>query len=278
MANGKMASRKLRTSRAGMSIGPLAHAKSGRTLGRLGATDHHLIAAPCERLYPVATGQRGELMTSRAWAFIAAVFLATPAAAADWDTCFDASGETAIAACTPVINCGRYKGKDLAAAFGARGVQLKLADKYDRAIADYSQALRLDPTPARYSNRANAKRLKGDIDGSLADLAEAIRLNPDYPLTYVARGLIWDTEKSDPDRAIADYDRAIRLDPMFTSAFTNRGIAYQKKGDREQAIADYNSALAVPPKYTDGQWAHDEARTRLRQLNADGGGGSGKRY
>src|SRR6266850_1799686 len=195
--------------------------------------------------------------------------LAAPAAAADWDACFDRRGETAIAACTRLINSGKYKGKDLAAIFGARGVELKLADQIDRAIADYTQAIRLEPNARRYSNRANALRLNGDVDRALADLTEAIRLDPQYPLTYVVRGLIWDFEKKDTDRAIADYDKAIALDPMFTSAYTNRGIAYQRNGDRERAKADYHSALAVPPKYTDGEWAHSEARDRLKQLDAE---------
>jgi tetratricopeptide (TPR) repeat protein len=45
---------------------------------------------------------------------------------------------------------------------------------YDRAIADYTEAIRLDPTFARaYYNRGFAKRAKGDSAGGDSDTATA---------------------------------------------------------------------------------------------------------
>jgi tetratricopeptide (TPR) repeat protein len=50
---------------------------------------------------------------------------------------------------------------------------------YDRAIADSTQALRLDPNFANaYSNRGNAYLRKRDYDRAIADYEAALRINP----------------------------------------------------------------------------------------------------
>jgi tetratricopeptide (TPR) repeat protein len=52
---------------------------------------------------------------------------------------------------------------------------------YDRAIADLTEAIRLDPKYVwAYASRGEAYRMKGDYDRAIADLTEAIRLDPNY--------------------------------------------------------------------------------------------------
>ena len=58
---------------------------------------------------------------------------------------------------------------------------LAYADKqeYDRAIADYDEAIRLNPEVATaFNNRGNAYADKHLYDRAIADYDEAIRLNP----------------------------------------------------------------------------------------------------
>jgi tetratricopeptide (TPR) repeat protein len=200
---------------------------------------------------------------------IAAVLVVAPAAAAtDYDTCFSGNGDAAIAACTRVIDAGRHKGKDLAAIYGQRGFHFHVADQEDRAIANFNEAIRIEPTARRYANRANSKRNKGDIEGAITDLTASIDMDPKYPVSYAVRGLIWADAKHDLDKAIADYDQAIMYNPKFTSAYTYRGMAYQEKGDLDHAKADFRFALSLPPVYSDGKWAHEEASKRLDKLEA----------
>ena len=60
----------------------------------------------------------------------------------------------------------------------------------DRAIADYNEAIRLDPKSLfAYNNRGNAYRAKGDNDHAITDYNEAIRLDPKYAFAYCGRGL-----------------------------------------------------------------------------------------
>ena len=64
-------------------------------------------------------------------------------------------------------------------AFNNRGNAYSDKCDFDRAIADYSEAIGLDPKYARaFNNRANAYRAKGDADRAAADHNEAIRIDP----------------------------------------------------------------------------------------------------
>jgi tetratricopeptide (TPR) repeat protein len=94
---------------------------------------------------------------------------------------------------------------------------------YDRAIADFDQAVKLEPNSFKaYFERGNVYIQKGDNDRAFADYTQAIRLNPDYASAYVGRG-ITSYVKNDYDRAITEYTQAIRLDPNNTDAYSNRG-------------------------------------------------------
>ena len=73
---------------------------------------------------------------------------AQPAAADDFEDCTKALGDAAIAACTRTIDSGTYRGRDLATLFNNRGIRLARKGEPDRAIADYGEAIRLDPTNA----------------------------------------------------------------------------------------------------------------------------------
>ncbi|MDR0707369.1 MAG: tetratricopeptide repeat protein [Treponema sp.] len=120
---------------------------------------------------------------------------------------------------------------------------------YDRAIADYTQAIRIDPKYAlAYHNRGVAYEVKKDFDRAMSDYNQVILLDPNYAKAYHGRGVAYRT-KGDYDRAIADFTQAIRIDPNFVSAYINRGLAYRNKGDYDRAIADYTQAIRIDPKY-----------------------------
>jgi len=109
--------------------------------------------------------------------------------------------------------------------------------QYDRAIADYNEAIRLRPEARFLSSRGDSYNYKGDYD-----------------------------------RAIADYDRALALNPGFSNAYNNRGAAYGKKGDVDRAIADYEQALRIEPQFDEAAGnlaAARRERDRRAALNSD---------
>jgi lipoprotein NlpI len=181
-------------------------------------------------------------------AVVALAGLLTVAAADDADTCAKQSGDVAIAACSRAIASGKFSGEELAAFYVSRGFEYKNKRGLDRAIADFDQAVRLDPKNSDvYTVRGMAWEAKGDFERAIADFDQAIRLDPKNTEAYTVRAMAWQT-KGDLDRAIADYDQAIRIDPKNTRAYSVRGVAWAAKGDLDRAIADYDQAIRLDPK------------------------------
>ena len=106
-----------------------------------------------------------------------------------------------------------------------RGVAKHDLGEYADAIADYDEAIRLQPDHASaYYNRGNAKYALGEYEAAITDYDEAIRLQPDYVLAYNNRGLIKYT-LGEYAAAIADFDIAIELQPDNADAYDYRDIA-----------------------------------------------------
>jgi tetratricopeptide (TPR) repeat protein len=75
--------------------------------------------------------------------------------------------------------------------------------------------------PGVYFVNGNAWYDKGEYDKAIADYGEAIRLDPKFAMAYNNRGLAWSAKQA-YDQAIADYDKAIDLDPKLADAYNNR--------------------------------------------------------
>ena len=71
-------------------------------------------------------------------------------------------------------------------------------------------------------NQGNAHYEKMDYDKAIMEYTEAIRLRPDYAEAYNGLGLAH-KEKGDYDKAITDYTEAIRIRPDYAEAYYNRG-------------------------------------------------------
>lgn len=168
-------------------------------------------------------------------ALLVAVLLGatTAAQADDRRTCEGASSPATLAACDRAIASGAFTGRALARLHTNRGVEKKRAGDLAGALADYTEAVRLDPVdPFAYNNRANARRDLGDLPG-----------------------------------AIADYGEALRIDPGYTRAWVNRGLLHERMGALDLARADFREAVTRPPKYGNGPGGQDIARKRLAALD-----------
>ncbi len=204
--------------------------------------------------------------TKRAAVVFAAAITVTVAQGAttdDENACVHQSDDIAITACTRLIKSGKYSGRTLAVYYMNRGTELKDKEDYDHALADYNQAIRLDPnlTDAFYG-RCIVHRLRQEYDQALADCNQSISLavpktvlgSGDRTLSssearadyFRARGRVY-RDKSDYDRAIADYNEAIRIYPNSSSYYFDRGYAYYRKRDYDRAITDYSEAVRLDP-------------------------------
>jgi tetratricopeptide (TPR) repeat protein len=131
-------------------------------------------------------------------------------------------------------------------AYSARGEVMRLKGNLDQAMADHEEAVRLNPNPESFGNRALAWKAKGDLDRAIADYDDAILLNPNYAPAYAARGAILRL-KGDLDRSLADLDKAVSLNPRSATFMYLRGETLRENGALDKAIADYDEALRLIP-------------------------------
>jgi tetratricopeptide (TPR) repeat protein len=110
---------------------------------------------------------------------------------------------------------------------------------------------------ADYNDRGWDRYRQGEYDKAIADFNVAIRLDHKFTLAYNNRGIVWH-DKGEYDKALNDYNEAIRLDPKFALAYSNRGFLWSSKGEYGKALADYDEAIRGDPKdssaYTNRAW------------------------
>jgi tetratricopeptide (TPR) repeat protein len=154
-----------------------------------------------------------------------------------------------VSACTRILQSGSLPTELKASALHHRGVGFLLQSNFDRAIVEFNEALRVDPTYKwSLNSRGNAWKGKGELDLAIADYNEAIRIDPNFAFTYNGRAAAWH-EKGELDRAIADYNEVIRLDPSLAAPYNNRALAWRDKRELDRALADANEALRRDPKH-----------------------------
>jgi tetratricopeptide (TPR) repeat protein len=97
------------------------------------------------------------------------------------DACFTEQGEAAITACTRAIGSGHFSGDELATIYDNRAIELRQRGAYDQAIADYSEALRIDgELIGAYAGRGLAYEGKGEAEKAKADYRRALALAQKY--------------------------------------------------------------------------------------------------
>jgi lipoprotein NlpI len=166
----------------------------------------------------------------------------------DVQRCYDEKNlDLRLHYCSRAIQSGRLPDQQLAGTFYNRGIAYFDKGDHDRAIQDYTQALRLNPNfAAAFNNRGNAYAAKDDYDRAIQNYDQALRLDPNDALACNNRGNAY-AAKDDYDRAIQDYTQALRLNPNFTAAFRHRGWARFAQGQFAAAVPDLARAAQLAP-------------------------------
>ena len=164
--------------------------------------------------------------------------------------------DLAIKHCTAAIDSGKLSPRDRAQAHLNRGVEWFNKNDYDRAIADYDAALRIDPKLAdAYHGRGSAWAHKGDPERAISDFDSALRLNPKDAGALHARAVEL-TVKGDYARALADYDAALRLDPKADDIAFSRARTFFYSEDYPRAIAEFEKAHKASPTDYSAMWLY----------------------
>ncbi len=140
----------------------------------------------------------------------------------------------------PTVNeilTGRASETQSASSLVQRGREKTQQGNFREAIADFNQALRLEPNlPQAYYYRGVAQR----------QLFHSPNFRKAYIQARLVRGIAR-LQLGDSLGAYADLTYVLRQDPHSSVAYFNRGLARLELGHRQQAMADLAKARTLEP-------------------------------
>lgn len=153
--------------------------------------------------------------------------------------------------------------------------------QYDRAIADLSEITNgsTQSVPVWLRRKALAERarnyhVKLDLEQALADFSQAIRLDKDDADALAERAWLYNNYDMFAP-AISDLNELLRVQPNNGWAYAERGWAHRKSGNFVQAISDFDQALRFTPddavtnlERARAQEALQESAARVRNKTA----------
>ena len=102
---------------------------------------------------------------------------------------------------------------------------------------------------ATYVNRGVLRMREGKYDVALADYSEALSLQPDLGAAYLNTGAAYIYQR-DFQSALAPLNRAIELESNdLFAAYYNRAIARENTGDVAGAFEDFSTSLEINPDW-----------------------------
>ncbi len=129
-----------------------------------------------------------------------------------------------------------------------KGVEALQKKDYDRAIEQFSEAIRLDPRHAdSYFHRGRAHQARNELDRAAEDYSEALRFDPNRADCLYQRATVYQATNA-PDLAIDDFTAALARDPKLAAAHAGLGYLYHEvKKEYERAASEYAQALRLDP-------------------------------
>src|SRR5437016_5951869 len=107
-------------------------------------------------------------------AFVPAAVSQIPGRQDNWKQCTGIDPDLSIGGCTALIQSGQVSKNDLAPVFNRRGIAYARKGELDKAIADFTDAIHLEPDyAAAFNSRGTIYYYKGDYDKAIADYSAA---------------------------------------------------------------------------------------------------------
>ena len=125
------------------------------------------------------------------------------------------------------------------------GIHLAAQGRYDEAISNYVESLRINPSFAwTRNNLGNALMAQGRLDEAIGEFGEALRLSPGYAEAHNNLGIAL-AKRGDFEAAVSHFLEALRADAGNEGRQRNLLLATGKLQDKEKAQACYRAALDI---------------------------------
>ncbi len=135
------------------------------------------------------------------------------------------------------------------------GTEFTKARKYEDAVAEYQQALTLDPKMAAAYHEMGFAYLKlGKYKESIEALKQAVTLRPDNADTHFQLALAYKAITYWEDAAEA-FTKSIELKPENPSTHYQLGQVYEKLDATDAAFNSYREAVRLNPDYSLAHYA-----------------------
>ena len=154
--------------------------------------------------------------------------------------------ERAIELYTEALGIGNLSRSDLATAFHGRGYSYYQRGRYDLAIKDLTESLKLVQDSDAYYIRGYSFYQIGQYEEAIKDLNQSIRLKPDID-AYIVLGMSH-SAKGQCGIAIDYYLKAISVQPNSAQAYYSRAFCYSQQGLYDKAIEDMDHSMQLDPK------------------------------
>jgi lysophospholipase L1-like esterase len=123
-------------------------------------------------------------------------------------------------------------------------------------LAAVEAARRLGEKDPEYSrivvNLGNTLLSQGRFDEAIAQYEEALRMKPDLAEAYSNRGVALKS-MGRLDEAVQSYIRALQLDPALPDVHNNLGVALARQDKMEDAVRCFRRALELRPGFPDAE-------------------------
>ena len=132
-------------------------------------------------------------------------------------------------------------------AYYNRGLAASELRNYRDALTDYDRTLSLISLPDNsllaevYNDRGTVRLILEDEQGAIADFSQAVRLNSNNYRAYFNRACAYQ-RSFNYTAAIQDLNIALKLNPTRAQAYANRGIALYHLGQEREALRDLQKA------------------------------------
>jgi len=131
------------------------------------------------------------------------------------------------------------------------GSVLFLQGRAPEAIAQYEQALQLDPDYATaHNNLGSALMAQGQVQDAIRHWEQALQIKPDVPVAHYNLGIAL-VRLGRPQEAVQHYEQALRIEPNYAAAQNSLGTALAQLGKVQEAAEHWEQALRIKPDFAE---------------------------